>query len=87
MPQELDRKRVERLAIAIGSAIKAAYHEPPSLRPGESTRTLEVLNGLAFAAATVLAGTGNDAQAFGFFMDAVLENIPICMAMLERAEH
>jgi hypothetical protein len=71
MPQEVDRNRVEALAVKLLIAIRDELAVPPMSREN----VLVALNALAFAVATIITGTGTHREAHGFFDQAVRENI------------
>jgi hypothetical protein len=71
MPQEVDRERVEKLAVEIMLAVRRTMTTPPLARDN----VFIPLNALAFAVATILAGTGNDPAARDFFDNALSQNI------------
>jgi hypothetical protein len=71
---DLDRDRVDHIAQQIMTAIVAHYREGPA----SPDRVFEALNALAFAAATVIVGTGDRdgrRDARGFFDKAVIQNV------------
>jgi hypothetical protein len=75
MPQEVDRERVAKLAVEIMLAVRRTITIPPLDRDS----VYIPLNALAFAVATILAGTGNDPAARGFFDDALSQNIVLLL--------
>jgi hypothetical protein len=75
MPQEVDRTRVEKLAVEILQAVRREMAEPPFTRDN----VFIPLNALAFAAATIIAGVRNDPVARDFFAKAVNQNISLLL--------
>ncbi len=71
----MDRERVQRIAAPLMQAVRDnLVAGPPSIDRG-----LEALNALAFAVATVLAGTGNDPDAASFFRSALSGNLRLLL--------
>lgn len=71
---EIDRERVEAMTATIMASIRENYVRGPHSRD----RVFEALNALSFAAATVIAGTGDMAgriQATVFFGNALAMNV------------
>lgn len=67
----LDNAVVQRLVAEIGVPIRDHYLARETARD----RVFEVLNALAAVTATVIAGTGNDPAAAGFFTAALADNL------------
>ena len=65
----LDRKRITHLAAEIMRAVRDNY----AAGPESSDRVFEALNALAFVAAVVVKGTGDDARAMHFFHQAMMQ--------------
>ena len=71
MPEPLNEATVRQIALAVLSTIQPALEGG---RPGTGTRTLEILNALAFSLCPIFAGTGFDPAALEFFRRCLAEN-------------